>query len=106
MRRIVNMHLRLISSSAHNPVSVLAGTDTLAGLFKAKILQKLDSVHVLGILFQRSLSPAGEPFWQWAGSFCAGNYNGQSCQLRYNNHSSSARRRSIPTDLYRQPRPL
>lgn len=82
MRRIMHMHLRLVRSCAHDPVSVLTDTDALAGLFEAEILEKLDSVHVFGILFQGSLSPAGEPFWQWAGSFCASNYSGQSCQLQ------------------------
>lgn len=79
MRSVMHMHLRLVCSRAHDPVSVLTDTNTLAGLFEAEILEKLDSVHVLGILFQGSLSPAGEPFWQWAGSFCASNYNHQPC---------------------------
>jgi hypothetical protein len=52
VRQVVGVDLRLVGARRHDPVAVLADTDALAGLLKAKVLQQLDAVGKLRVVFQ------------------------------------------------------
>ena len=64
MWQVVCMDLRLVCAGAHDPVTILAHADAVAGLVEAKVLQQLDAVGEVGVLLQAALSfphqPVGE----------------------------------------------
>jgi hypothetical protein len=62
----VNVDLRLVCTSAHDPIAILADPDTVACLLELKVLQELDTILVLGIVLQASLSAPGKPVWKGA----------------------------------------
>jgi len=67
MRRVVDVDLGLICARRHDPVAIFAHAHTLAGLFKLEILQQVDAVCKLGIIFQAAFPLADEPLGQRAG---------------------------------------
>lgn len=66
MREIVDVYLRLVCACAHNPVSILAHTDTLAGFLKLEILQQIHAVCEFGVVLQTALSFPDKPLWKRA----------------------------------------
>jgi hypothetical protein len=58
------MYLRLVRASAHNPISILAHTDTLAGFLELEILQQVDAVCEFGVILQTPLSFPDQPLWK------------------------------------------
>lgn len=61
MREVVGVDLRFVCSSTHHPLPIITDSYTRAGFFEFEILEKLDAIGVLGIIFQAALSFAGDP---------------------------------------------
>ena len=66
MGKVVDVYLRLVGARAHDPVAILAHTNTLAGFLKLEILQQVDAVGEFGIVLQTALSFPNQPLWQRA----------------------------------------
>jgi len=56
-----------VYTSAHDPLSVIADFDTLAGFLEFEILQKLNPVRIFAIILETSLSLSGQPFGERSG---------------------------------------
>lgn len=50
-------------AGAHNPIAVIAGSNTSAGLLKLEILQQFYTICIFWILLQAPPPLAREPFW-------------------------------------------
>lgn len=66
MGQVVNVYLRLVCARAHDPVAILAHTNTLAGFLKLEILQQVDAVGEFGVVLQTALSFPNKPLGQRA----------------------------------------
>jgi len=64
VRKVMSMNLRLICASTHNPFTIFADPDASACLLEFEILEKLDSICVLRVVFQAALPFSGKPIWQ------------------------------------------
>lgn len=51
VRKVMCMNLRLICAGTHNPFSIFTDANASAGFFEFEVLEKLDSICVLGIVF-------------------------------------------------------
>lgn len=65
--------LYLSTTSTHHPFAILAHSHAGRCLFKLEVLQQLDSIRVLGVLFQTALSFPGQPFREGSRSLSSGN---------------------------------
>lgn len=74
--KVVNVYLGLVCAGAHDPVAVLADTHTLAGLFKLKVLQQVDTIGEFGVVFQTAFALANQPFGQGTGLAAADGVDG------------------------------
>jgi hypothetical protein len=72
VRKVMGMNLRLICASTHNPFTIFADPDASACFFEFEILEKLDSICVLGVVFQAPLPFSGKPIWQRTGGRSTG----------------------------------
>lgn len=61
-RLCVDKRTKLEATGTNNPVAIIADAYTGAGFFEFEILQKLDSICVIGILLEAPFPPSGEPF--------------------------------------------
>lgn len=52
VRKVMDVDLRLVGARGHDPVAILADTDTLAGFFKVKVLEELDAIRKFGVVLQ------------------------------------------------------
>lgn len=64
---IVNVNLRLVGAGAHDPFTILADADAIAGLLELEVLEQLNAVLVLGIILETALPAAGQPVWERTG---------------------------------------
>ncbi len=89
MGQVVSVNLRLVSSwfaslareahqlkrpdppqrygahtSAHNPLAVVADSNTLTGFLELEVLQKLDAISIFGIGLETPLSLSSKPLWK------------------------------------------
>ena len=61
LRKAVDVDLWFVCASAHDPVAIFTDTDPAAGLFELEILEKLDSILVLWVVFQTALPLPRKP---------------------------------------------
>lgn len=65
---VVDVDLRLVSAGAHEPFTILTGSNAIAGFLKFEVLKYLDSVLIFSIVLQTALPSSSEPVGEWASS--------------------------------------
>ena len=67
VRKVMGMNLGLVCARTHDPFAIFADPDASTCFFEFEILEKLDSICVLGVVFQAALPFSRKPVRQRTG---------------------------------------
>lgn len=56
--------MKCVDTSAHDPLSIIANSDALAGFLELEVLQELNSVCILAVISETSFPLPSQPFWE------------------------------------------